>query len=142
MCLVIQFSTLYVKDTKFYHLVFNGVILKYQNAPNYAIYLQYYKCILVQQSYQYKKNNPENSILRCEEFRMRTFCFVFSYQNYSTLFDVVVVVVNFSQFHHLLQNSGPISAKLGTKHYWVKMIQVCENEGPCSRSRGDNQGLL
>ena len=26
--------------------------------------------------------------------------------------------------------TGPISTKLGTKHSWVKGIQVCSNEGP------------
>ena len=26
--------------------------------------------------------------------------------------------------------TGPISTKLGTRHSWVKGIQVCSNEGP------------
>ena len=50
---------------------------------------------------------------------------------------VVVVVVNFSHFHLLLQNHWPIATKLGTKHPWVKGIQVCSNKGPRFFPRGD-----
>ena len=46
--------------------------------------------------------------------------------------------VNFSNFHLLLRTTGPISTKLGTKHPWVKGIQVCSNEGPRPFPRGDN----
>ena len=36
--------------------------------------------------------------------------------------------------------TGPISTtkKLGTKHCWMKGIQVCSNELPCPISRGNN----
>ena len=34
--------------------------------------------------------------------------------------------------------TGPISTKLGTKHSWVKGIQVCSNEGSCLFPSGDN----
>ena len=37
---------------------------------------------------------------------------------------VVVVVVNFSHFFFFSRTTGPISTKLGTKHPWVKRIQV------------------
>ena len=33
---------------------------------------------------------------------------------------------------------GPISTKLGTKHFWVNGIQVYSNEGPRPFPRGDN----
>ena len=33
--------------------------------------------------------------------------------------------------------SGPISTKLGTKHSWVKGIQVCSNEGPWRLFQGN-----
>ena len=36
------------------------------------------------------------------------------------------------------RTTGPISTKLGTKHPWVKEIQVCSNEGPRPFPRGDN----
>ena len=54
---------------------------------------------------------------------------------------VVVVVINFSTFHIFIffsRTTGPISTKLGTKHPWMKWIQVCSNEGPCPFPRGDN----
>ena len=35
-------------------------------------------------------------------------------------------------------NEGLISTKLGTKHPWVKVIQVCSNEVPNPFRRGDN----
>ena len=35
----------------------------------------------------------------------------------------------------------PISSKFGTKHYWVKGIQVCWKEGPRPIPRGDNYKL-
>ena len=38
------------------------------------------------------------------------------------------------------RTTGPISAKLGTKHPLVKEIQVCSNEGPYPFPRGyDNK---
>ena len=40
------------------------------------------------------------------------------------------------------RTNEPISTKLGTKHPWVKGIQVCSNEGPCSFSRGDNYKMV
>ena len=39
------------------------------------------------------------------------------------------------------RSTEPISTKLGTKHYWVKGIQVCSNEGPCLFQRGDNSEI-
>ena len=48
----------------------------------------------------------------------------------SVVIVVVVVVVNFSHFD--------LSTKLGTKHPWVKGIQVCSNEGPRPIPRRDN----
>ena len=36
------------------------------------------------------------------------------------------------------RTTGPVSTKLGTKHPWVKGIQVCSNEGPSPFPRGDN----
>ena len=35
----------------------------------------------------------------------------------------------------------PISTKLGTKHPWVKEIQVCSNEGPSPFRMGDNSEI-
>ena len=35
-------------------------------------------------------------------------------------------------------STWPISIQLGTKHRWVKGIQVCSNEGPRPFPRGDN----
>ena len=37
--------------------------------------------------------------------------------------------------------TGLISTKLGTKHPWVKRIQVYSNEGPLPFSRGDNKEI-
>ena len=36
------------------------------------------------------------------------------------------------------KTTGLISIKLGTKHPWVKGIQINSNEGPFPFSRGDN----
>ena len=38
------------------------------------------------------------------------------------------------------RTAGPISTKLGTKHPWVRGIQVYSNQGPLpfSNSRGDD----
>mgnify|MGYP003691767417 CR=1 FL=1 len=44
-----------------------------------------------------------------------------------SLFIVVVVVINFSYFHLLLQNHG---TKFGTKHPWVKGLPDSSKEGP------------
>ena len=38
--------------------------------------------------------------------------------------------------------TGPVSTKLGTKHPWVKGIQVCSNEGPRPFPRGDNYEIV
>ena len=47
--------------------------------------------------------------------------------------------LNFSSFRRFLQNhSGPISAKLYTKHPWFKGIQNCSNEGSLFFPRRDN----
>ena len=40
--------------------------------------------------------------------------------------------------HLFLQNELEISTKLGTKHPWVKRVQVCSNEGPPPFPRGNN----
>ena len=40
------------------------------------------------------------------------------------------------------RTTGPISTKLGTKHPWVKGIQVCSNEGPRPSQRGDNWEMI
>jgi hypothetical protein len=37
----------------------------------------------------------------------------------------------------LLQNSRPISIKLGTNHVWIKGILNCSNKGPDPLQRGD-----
>ena len=41
----------------------------------------------------------------------------------------------------LLQNHTPISTKLGTKHSWMKKIQVSSNEGLHPFQRGDNNEI-
>ena len=46
-----------------------------------------------------------------------------------------------STFHIFIifsRTTGSISTKLGTKHPWVKGIQVCSNEGPHPFPREDN----
>ena len=55
---------------------------------------------------------------------------------------VLVVVVNFHIFIFFSKTAGPISTKLGTKHPWVKGIQVCANEGPRPFPRGDNYKIV
>ena len=40
------------------------------------------------------------------------------------------------------RTTGPISTKLGTKHHWVKGIQVCSNEGPLTLPKGDNSEIV
>ena len=40
------------------------------------------------------------------------------------------------------RTTEPISTKLGTKHPWVKGIQVCSNEGPRPFPRGDNYEIV
>ena len=57
------------------------------------------------------------------------------------LFVVVVVRKTFYIFIFSSRTSGPISTKLGTKHLWVKGIQVCLNEGPHPFPRGDNKEI-
>ena len=42
---------------------------------------------------------------------------------------------------HFSRTNGPISTKLGTKHHWVKGIQVCSNEEPFN-SHKDNNGFF
>ena len=39
------------------------------------------------------------------------------------------------------RTTGPISTKLGTRHPWVKGIQVCSNEGLRPFPRGDNNKI-
>ena len=43
---------------------------------------------------------------------------------------IVVLVVNFHNFNFFSRTTRPISIKLGTKHSWMKGIQVCLYEGP------------
>ena len=52
----------------------------------------------------------------------------------------VCLYVDFSHFSTSSSEScsEPISTKLGTKHPWVKGIQVSSNEGPRLFPRGDN----
>ena len=40
------------------------------------------------------------------------------------------------------KNTEPISTKFGTKHPWVKEIQVCSNEGLCLYLRRDNYEIV
>ena len=40
------------------------------------------------------------------------------------------------------RNTEPIWTKLGTKHPWMKGIQVCSNEGPRLFPRGDNYEIV
>ena len=44
--------------------------------------------------------------------------------------DRLLSVDRFHIFIFFSRTTGPISTKLGTKHPWVKGIQVCSNEGP------------
>ena len=44
--------------------------------------------------------------------------------------------INFSHFHHFLQNHLANFNNLNTKHPWVKGIQVCPNEGSRLFPRG------
>ena len=46
--------------------------------------------------------------------------------------------VSFPIFVFFSRPTGPILTKLGTKHPWVKVIQVCSNEGHRPFPRGDN----
>ena len=48
----------------------------------------------------------------------------------------------FHIFNFFSRTSGPIWTKLGTKHLWVKGIQICSNEGPCPFPRGDNSEIV
>ena len=58
-------------------------------------------------------------------------------QSSSDLFSSVCLVVNFSHFI-FSRTTGPISTKLGTKHSWLKKIQVWSNAGSDPLLRGDN----
>ena len=49
---------------------------------------------------------------------------------------VIVVVVNFHIFIFFSRTTGSISTKLGTKHPWVKGIQIYFNEGSRSFFKG------
>ena len=58
---------------------------------------------------------------------------------------VVRPFVHLQTFHIFIffsRTTGPISTKLGTKHPWVKGIQVCSNEGPRPFPRGDNYEIV
>ena len=39
---------------------------------------------------------------------------------------------------YLFRSTGPITAKFGTNHPWVKGIQVCSNEEPIYSQKVDN----
>ena len=43
---------------------------------------------------------------------------------------------------HRCRLSGPISTNLGTKHPWVKGIQVCSNEEPFNSHKVNNGFFL
>ena len=49
-----------------------------------------------------------------------------------------VCLLTFHIFIFFSRTTGPMSTKLGTRHPWVKRIQVCSNEGPHPFPRGDN----
>ena len=49
-----------------------------------------------------------------------------------------VCLKTFHIFIFFSRTTGPISTKLGTKHPWVKGIQIYSNEGPRSFPMGDN----
>ena len=53
-----------------------------------------------------------------------------------------VCLKTFHIFIFFSRTAGPISTKLGTKHSWVKGIQVCPNEGPRPFPRGDNYEIV
>ena len=75
----------------------------------------------------------------CHLSRRLMWAFLIKICPLSVVVVAVVVVVNFSHFHLFCRTIGPISTKFGTKHPWVKWIQVCSNEGPrLCFSRGDN----
>ena len=40
------------------------------------------------------------------------------------------------------RTTGSTPTKLGTKHSWVKGIQVCSNEGPHPSQRGDDREIV
>ena len=50
----------------------------------------------------------------------------------------VICLKTFHIFIFFSRITRPISTKLGTKHPWVKGIQVCTNKGPHLFPRGDN----
>ena len=43
-----------------------------------------------------------------------------------------------TKFKIFSRTTGPISTKFGTKHPWVKGIQIYSNEGPRPFQRADN----
>ena len=45
-------------------------------------------------------------------------------------------IVNKKKIDEIKKSTEPISTKLGTKHPWLKGIQVCSNKGPCPFPRG------
>ena len=53
-----------------------------------------------------------------------------------------VCLYTFHIFIYFSRTIEPISTKLGTKHPWVKGIQVCSNEGPRPFPRGDNYEIV
>ena len=84
----------------------------------------------------------------CEFFRFLFFIFMFFvafFIKICLLSDVsvvsvfvVVIVINFSHCHLLLQNHR---TKLGTKHPWVKVIQDSSKEGPALFQRGNKNKI-
>ena len=50
---------------------------------------------------------------------------------------VIAVVVNFSHFFFFSKTTVPNSTKFGTKHHWVREVQVFTNEGLPLLLRGD-----
>ena len=49
-----------------------------------------------------------------------------------------IAKVHWRNFKFFSRTTGPISTKIGTKHPWVKGIQVCSNEEPFNSSQIDS----
>ena len=63
------------------------------------------------------------------------------------LFDFDAIFPNWigtgtSMYQWVEKNTGSITTKLGTKHPWVKGIQVWSKKGLCPSARGDNSKIL
>ena len=56
----------------------------------------------------------------------------------SSLALLLALLYTFHIYIFFSRTTGPISTKLGTKHPWVKMIQVCSNEEPINSHEVNN----